>query len=247
MKKLLFLVSMLSAGHLQAAATVYTFESLTGGGANLAGQDGWVHDGGAAFVVTTDGLANGTQVAGTNGSGSSNFIKRVNDGNFSFGDLAGATSILLGFDGRFAGGGSDQIHFSLRNAANSAVSPIFGFEGNNLRIAGTFASLPAGIDPNDWVRFQMLIDMVSGTSSLSYQNITDGDSGFTAVTGLQNISTPGLNPSLWTEMLVRTGFYANSKFDNLSIEAVPEPSRALLALAGISGVLLRRRRLVTAA
>lgn len=227
----------------QAAIFTYNFENLSVG--SLGGSDNWVTEGGANYVVSTDTLANGTKVVGNVNAGGSQFVKRANDGNFSFGDLSGSDFLTLGFDGRFVGGGSDQIHFTLRNASGTAVSPVFGFEANTFKLGGSSAVLPGTINADDWVRIQMTVDMNLNTASLSYKNLTDNETSFTAVGGLQNISVASLNPTAWTEMLLRTGSYANNMVDNLSgatFDAVPEPSRALLAGLGLFGLMLRRRR-----
>ena len=239
------LLPILCLGQTARAATfTYDFENLSNGA--LGGFDNWVNEGGANYIVSTDILpGNGTQVVGNVNFGGSQFVKRTNGGSFDFGDLSGSNFLTLGFDGRFVGGGSDQIHFKLRNAANSVVSPIFGFEGDSSMLGDSDASLPGTINANDWVSIQMTVDMNLNTASLFYKNLTDGDTGFTAVAGLQNISVPVQNPSVWTEMSLRTGDYANNMVDNLYIatfDAVPEPSRAIFAALGFVGLILRRRR-----
>lgn len=234
--------------HVHAAVSIYSFENLNLG--NVAGQDGWIDspnnpDGAVSFIISTGTGADTSKVFGTAGSPASNFAWRPNDGNFSFGDLSSSPVLILGFDGQFVGNSFDQIHFNLRNTANTAASPIFGYEGNNFRIGGNFAALPGTINANDWVRMQMVMDMTLGTASLYYQNLTDSETSFTPVSGLQNVSTGTLNPAVWNEMLLRTGFNAGNKIDNLYIEtssSVPETSRALLAALGLVGLILRRRR-----
>ena len=227
----------------QAASFTYDFENLSIGA--LGGVDNWVNEGGAIYVVSTDSLANGTKVVGNINGGGSQFIKRANGGSFDFGDLSGSDFLTLGFDGRFVSGGSDQIHFNLRNATGTAASPVFGFEANTFKLGSSSAALPGTINANDWVSIQMTVDMNLNTASLSYKNLTDNETSFTAVAGLQNISVASQNPAVWTEMLLRTGSYGDSMVDNLHIatfDAVPEPSRTLLAALGLCGLMLRRRR-----
>lgn len=241
----LLLSFMLLGLHANAAIFTYNFDNLTNG--NVSGQDSWIDSpgnpsGAVSFIVSTGTGADTTKVLGTNGSTASNFAWRTNDGNFSFGNLSGSPSLILGFDGQFVSGGSDQIHFSLRNTANTAASPVFGFEGNAFRLGSSTSALPGTINASDWVRMQMAVDLNLNTASLSYKNITDGETVFTAVSGLQNINFASLNPAVWNEMVLRTGFYAGSKIDNLYIESVPEPSRALLAALGLLSLILRRRR-----
>ena len=235
-----------------AAVFTYNFESLSPGA--LSGQDNWTNSGASPFIVTTGSGFDTTQVIGTSGSPGSNYATRVNNGGFSFGSLVGVTSLTLGFDTRYVTGGNGGINnqslFYLDDGATTG-SAFFGLNGNGLVINGSGPVLPGTLGFDDWFSLRLVMDLTAnsgdGSGSLYYKNLTDGDSGYTAVSGLQNIDLnlyPLQDPTLWNRMVLRTGFYEGNKIDNLFIEtsAVPEPSRALLAALGIVGLILRRRR-----
>lgn len=90
---------------------------------------------------------------------------------------------------------------------------------------------------------------VNGTISVSMLNLTDGETAYTPVPGLQNVAL-GSSWSTWrTNMIanparagvivyVDVGALTNSEFDNFVI--VPEPASA--ALIGLGGLLMLRRR-----
>lgn len=235
---------------VHAAVFTYDFESLGFGALN--GQDNWSFlAGDSAFIVTSGSGANTTKVVGTGGSTSSNFAGRINDGNFSFGSLVGVTSLTLGFDTRYVSGGSDQALFYLNSASGSTQSAYFGLNGDAFYVNANGIALPSGVDPNDWLSLRLVMDLTAnsgdGSGSLFYKNLTDGETSYAAVTGMQDMSL-GLSiqdPTQWNRLMLRTGFYEGNKIDNLFIEtssAVPEPSRSLLAALGLCGLILRRRR-----
>jgi len=236
-----------------AAVFTYNFESLSSGA--LSGQDNWTSISGSSFIVTNGAGTNTSQVVGTGGSAGSNFAGRVNDGSFSFGSLAGVTSVTLGFDTRYVNGGtggvSNQAHFFLNNSpSGSTQSAFFGLQGNNLTINNAAFALPGGLNFDDWISLRLVMDLTAnggdGSGSLLYKNLTDGETSYSAVAGLQGINLnldPLQNPLLWDRMMLRTGFYEGNKIDNLYIEtSVPEPSRAFLVALGFAGFILRRRR-----
>jgi len=253
----LLLSFMLLSLSAHAAVFTYDFESppINSLGA-LAGQDNWSSLGGSTFIVTNGTGFNTSQVVGTGGSAGSNFAGRINDGNFSFGSLTGVTSLTLGFDTRYVSGGSggvsNQAHFYLNSSPVAFTqSAFFGLEGNNLTINNSAFALPGGLDFDDWISLRLVMDLTAnsgdGSGSLYYKNLTDGDSSYSAVSGLQGINLnldPLQDPLQWNRMMLRTGSYEGNKIDNLYIEtsSVPEPSRALLAALGFSGLILRRRR-----
>lgn len=243
---------------LHAAVFTYDFESppINSLGV-LSGQDNWSSLGGSAFIVTNGTGFNTSQVVGTGGSAGSNFAGRINDGSFTFGSLTGVTSLTLGFDTRYVNGGtggvSNQAHFYLNSSpVASTQSAFFGLEGNNLTINNSAFALPGSLNFDDWISLRLVMDLTAnggdGSGSLYYKNLTDGDTSYSAVAGLQGINLnldPLQDPLQWNRMMLRTGSYEGNKIDNLYIEtssAVPEPSRALLAMLGLCGLILRRRR-----
>ncbi|MCB1278492.1 hypothetical protein [Prosthecobacter sp.] len=253
----LILTVALALSELAASAAVFTynFESLTSGN-NLAGQDNWTGLGGDAFIVSTGSGTNTSTVVGTAGSTGSNFAGRSNDGTFSFGSLSGVTSLTLGFDTRYVDGGNGGVNnqslFYLNSSPiASTQSAFFGLNGNGLVINGSGPVLPGTLNFDDWISLQLVMDLTAnggdGSGSLFYKNLTDGDLGYSAVSGLQDINlnlTSGQDPTQWNRMMLRTGLYEGNKIDNLYIEttAAPEPSRTLLAALGICGIILRRKR-----
>lgn len=235
-------------------ATLFTYDFETQSNGNLGGQDNWVNAFGAPFSVSTGIGTDTTKVVGTAGSTSSNFATRVNDGNFSFGSLVGVTALTLGFDTRYVDGGNgginNQSHFSISSPSGSTGSPFFGLQGNNLTINNSAFTLPGSLNFDDWISLRLQMDLTAnsgnGSGTLFYKNLTDGDTGYTAVSGLQNINLnlSSQDPTQWSRMVLRTGFYEGNKIDNLFIETtpVPEPGTVLVGAACIGVTVFRRRR-----
>lgn len=240
----------------EAHGSVYVFDALSNGA--LAGQDGWTIAQGSSLVVGTGSGVDTTQIA--TAPGGVNIMTRPNDGNFSYSTITGLeTSLTIQADFRFstAGGGNpNEFAFNL-SGVGAGASPWIGYEagkGIYLRDANGGADhyqLVAGMDNNDWVRLMMVLDLTAnagdGSASVFYQNLTDGNTGFTAVSGLQNVDvnilTNGAIPTGWNAIRLdgRDGSSTVGGIDNLLV-SVPEPSRALLLLGGLMGVAMRRRR-----
>ena len=245
------LLSFMLLGLNAHAVVIYSFEGLSNG--TLDGQDNWTSPSGAPFIVSDGTGYDTSKVTGTAGSATSNFAIRANDGNFSFGSLVGVTTLTLGFDTRYVAGGNagtnNQSQFSLNSADSVTGSAAFGLNGNGLVINSSGPVLPSGLNFDDWFSLQLVMDLTAnsgdGSGSLFYKNLTDGDTGYTAVAGLQDINldlSPLQDPTQWTRMVLRTGFYEGNKIDNLYIASVPEPSCALLTALGLICLIPRRRR-----
>lgn len=271
----MFLPSAIFCAALSLATTGYSlnsvsydFESL--GNGSLTGQDNWL-----AFPPTpTDTLsiqagsgANTSKVAGTNGGrnvrnfGSSFFSGTETTAIIQFSAQPGGVHMALAADGNNNGSIGDT---------NGELSPLFGFDtSSNFFISpkaagGQFASaitstritanngVSAGL-ASDWYQVRLVIDFNAntgaGSGSLFYLNTTNGDTTFTAVSGLQNINlglnfmTAGANPAAWNAIYLRAN--GGGFIDNLSVTAIPEPATVGIVLGGFAllvGVSIRSRK-----
>jgi hypothetical protein len=106
-------------------------------------------------------------------------------------------------------------------------------------------------DANDWYQLMLVIDQSTGstnaTGTLMARNVTDGETVFSTVAGLENISlglTSSTEVSDWTAWLIRSSY--RQEIDNLYLSTnIPEPS-SVAAMLGIfallAGLILRRRK-----
>jgi hypothetical protein len=106
----------------------------------------------------------------------------------------------------------------------------------------TEALVPGGVNSGDWLRIRLTMDLSAnggaGFGDVSFKNLTQGDSSFTAVTGLQGVDLQmgGIDATLWNSLHIRSDLsQPNSRIDNLTVQ-VPEPNGWLLCVVG--GVLL---------
>jgi hypothetical protein len=98
----------------------------------------------------------------------------------------------------------------------------------------------------------MLVDLAAnggnGAGSLLIRDLTDGESAFTAVPGVQNINlqlltSPAPNPQQWDAMgvWIHSGFGGNGAVDNIAY-SVPEPASLAVTIACAAPLLMRQRR-----
>ncbi len=267
-----------SAMARSAAAAVYTFEGLSAG--TLAGQDNWAKSGPTynGGLVTTGAGVNGTKVAAgsseTN-SATETAVGRVNDGNWSYPLDFNDTSYALQVDTRYGG----STYWTFGYDANSNGSIAYGsgeiagllFVGSsvigaNVTGAWTFdSSLPATTNAGDWLRVAWVTDWTTGTygtMSVYMKNLTDGETDFQPIAGLQGLDINGLDWGTWranaTGDASKAGLFNlvdnadafatfglnfnNTQFDNITVGHFVLPEPASLSLLGIGGVLLLRRR-----
>jgi hypothetical protein len=163
-------------------------------------------------------------------------------------DLTSEWGPLFGMWRQGSGLGTD-LYFYVRRAgaganlwSTSAVKNILGSDA----VSG------------DWLRLQLVANFTanggSGSATLYWEDLTRGDSSFTAVAGLTNINL-GLTssiaaPSKWNALLTRLDSTSEDNgvaFDNLdpNVNApVPEPSMSALMIvaAGLAVCAWRKRK-----
>ena len=251
--KLQSIVCVVAMGLLYAAscpADTYDFEGLAL--ADLVGQDNWTGDVGETAVGTGTGYNTTKTVANSVTSGSCT-LTRTNDASFSFPAFEDdSTHAVMEFDAKFVYGAKGGINFWV--GSSSGESPKFGFAGIGpnppgfyIREAGNGAEHGAtvsGIDADDWLRLQLVMNFTANTGTFFYKNLTDGDVSFTQVASLTDIPLNiTSSPSGWDEMKVYFapgGLAAGvMQIDNLVLKVVPPPANTYhfegLALADLVG------------
>ena len=255
------LIGALVLGPAPARASTYTFEGLSTG--ILQGQDNWTTNGQGTVsgVNVTAPLGSGNPSSrAVEGDTTVLLYQRVNNGNFAIPALGAGRHGIFQIDSRLStdtlaystfGVGHDlnndgfvvvsELGFRLgTETGNAGVITVARHVGDELN--ATFASL--GIGNQDWVRVRMDVDFDAfggnAAGSVSYQDLTLGQTTFTPVSGLQNIFlglTLAPAVSTWDALVVDLRNAAQG--DNLLVDSVPEPSTLLLLLGG--GWLVWRR------
>ncbi|MEM1184226.1 MAG: glycosyl hydrolase family 28-related protein [Planctomycetota bacterium] len=181
-------------------------------GAALIGQDNWVFErdftetDGNNVRLETEPTPAGPVLAAVSTNGYDSVISRQNTGGFGFvPHRATQTEASISFEGRagISGGSSGNAYLILNNTSgNDGIQ--FGMSASQFLIRGgqfsgvlqTFASIPSGwYSRGEWFRIELRIDFTAnggeGAGSLFFLNLTDGDTEYRAVPGLQNVPFEG--------------------------------------------------------
>ena len=244
-----FSVAVLAPTSASASTTEtdYTFENLSQTG-TLSGQDNWQTLTSASATVTTPG-GSGDPSANAASSGPRDPLERTNDGNFAFPTIPATGPAVFQADLRLTGTDvNSQSGFGL---AEFGVGVGFRYYTYGTRQfdflrndnSHVLVSFPSRIGTDDWLRLQLAVDMGANTASMFYEDLTLGDTSFSPIAGMQNMTfrSGGVGgtplPATWNAMWLDI---AQGQADNLVV-AIPEPaSLGLLAAGGM--MLLRRRR-----
>jgi hypothetical protein len=254
-----------------AQASLYTFENLNLG-ADLVGQDNWTYLTGTtspsnqAKVLVGTGF-NTSKVASPF-SGDMQ-LGRENNGSFSIPTFTGTEKIYYQAD--FQYGTQLNVMTLVKDTESPAYvvdsfAPWIGFSATgsgptfamnfNYRSFGTapppqlhipVASVAPEIQTGDWVTLRLELDLPgnggNGTASAFYKDLTLGQTSFTPIPGIQNLSgnLSGYAAPVrysWDEMFIRGGISnGNNCFDNIEVNAIiPEPSSMLLIAIGAIGL-----------
>lgn len=245
-------------------AATYTFESLTSATA-LVGQDNWTNAsntpaGNPSVIEAGLGVNTSQLVRYQTSTQNSSHLQRQNNVDFAFPTYAGTeTNAVFEFDLYYVTASNNETTFAViqngqQLAAGSNVSPFFGlstsggqrFSFRKARFGAiTNANIGSAAVANDWLRLRMELDFTAnagqGSASVFYQNLTNGDAGFTPIAGLQNLNA-GLTGGVsnWDTLYLRLdGTSTEKRADNLTV--VPEPSGAILIVCGC--IICAARRL----
>lgn len=219
---------------------VYDFEALAEG--NINGQDNWVEPVTNATVTTDTTPENGTKVVRpvsiVQGQAGETEISRVNDVNFSFEGFTGDTGQIqfdiTGDDNGIFALGQDLSGDGMLTAEDDEIGIPFGFwerqlavfRANSLNIRAGNVAVADGEESTDWYRVRLSIDFTAnggdGAGSLSYLNLTNGETEFKAPPELQDLDlrilTNGApDPAAWDSMFLLLRIDASNipKADNL--------------------------------
>jgi len=232
------MVAVLGATAASQAVVLYStgFESFTNG--NLNGQGGWITDPGYDVVNT---LAH-------TGSKSAKFDTGPASGSnwgwwdpLSYNPVSNANKTLVS---------TVWIHY---NEDNSTLNSIFGLDlysptvtrvalgqisadGSVSGAVGTgslttFAGLTA--NKNQWNKLVMTMNYTSGTMSIALNGVTSA-----TTLSLASVATTVVDDA---DLISRATGFEVGHFDDLNIEAVPEPA-TMTALALGAAAMLRRRK-----
>lgn len=268
MKKLTISL-LLTALSSFAQTTPYSFESISLG--SLAGNDGWVHSPvfGNTIQVTAGTGFDTTRVLTTTAY---SIVSRPADSSLSAASNSGFLRLQADYT-PLTPGSNDVFWFGVGVDANSdgkidpasemqlGIAEYLGFiyvtrKGDitsNFPDTGTslvgFLSSGMG-SAGDWIRLRADFDFVSGggvgTYSVSYENLTRGDTSFTSIISGASLSatTRGITPASLNGVFV--GLQSQNQADNLlttTTSAIPEPSTyaAIFGLIALGLAEYRKR------
>ncbi len=191
----------------------------------LIGQDGWEMardfseiDGENTFFQIEAGYPGGAVQAAVNRNGRDSIITRQNDDRYAFTPhSAGDADARIRFDARAGviSGPSGNVFLIVNNTASLSEGIQFGMTPTTFQIRGGYfsnvlnesVSIPSGwYSRGEWARLELRIDFTAnggdGAASLYFLNLSDGDTEFRAVPGLQSIPFQGevVYPETWDEI-----------------------------------------------
>ena len=271
------LTALIAAGFSPVSAQVpeiYDFESLPIHNF-IDGEDNWVDKPGQGDgVIWLDEAGNDTQIARPLPTVAFNedvFLARANDSSFSFPafnsssdnavirfELNGEHIALFGLGHDLDGDGIlEEDPFG--NGSGGELGPVFGDDDRNFFVREasfgqtTTAPFGGGNSYDDWYRMELRIDFTAnggeGSGSLFYLNISDGETEFQPVNGLQDLNLQlgrlhaDAGPGSWDTMWLQLRSYGSSRaaaVDNLVPNATPgavETVSAEMACLPDTGIL----------
>jgi hypothetical protein len=189
---------------------------------SLVGQDNWIFsrdfsdiDGENVFYQLDTSYPGGPVPAAINRNGRDSIIVRQNDDGWAFTPLRhDDPAAVIRFDARAGlnGGGSGNVYLIVNNSDGRSEGIQFGMTNSIFLIRGgqfsnelnESVSIPSGwYTRGDWARLELRIDFTAnagdGEASLFFMNLTDGDTEFRAVPGLQGVPFQGevVYPETW--------------------------------------------------
>ena len=160
---------------------------------------------------------NGTRALTSATSGSDARVQRRNNWGWHF----------IPFQGNETNG---TIEFDMKDKAALGVGGIgdsikFGIGFNGFYLADAVsvnASLPSTVASTDWLRLRLVIDFTAntgqGSASLFYRNLTDGETAFTPVAGIQNINLSNKVRQAYTwDSVTANVFSTTSRIDHILV------------------------------
>jgi hypothetical protein len=231
-------------------ASVYDFENLVNGVLEGRDGWVEAPGSGVVVIRQDDTLVNGTQVAQPDVgvlSGTPGDVTRVNDDGFRFSPFFGTESqVVLEADltAEAATGfalGADLNSDGVLAAADGELGPTFGALRNDQAGVEQFGILAAnlsavylaplnsgertGNEDDHWYRMQLRMDLTanggSGSGSLYYMNLTNGDTTFQPVSELQNVDlllgamAPEAGPASWNAMRIVMQFEGSQSIPHM--------------------------------
>lgn len=210
--------------------TVYTysFEGLTAGGANLAGQDNWVLKSGTACKVYTPGVNGTIEASAPTGGSAIGEVYRANNGIWSY--AVGATdTFTLQWIGRTQNLRANEVGFV---TSSGAVIFKVGNDGASWKFTpatgaattSTAAPVLTGAFWSTAYTFVLVVDMAAngGNGSASF-SVKLNSGTLTPVTGMQNMNLSLLTAGRTTADMA--GLYLRGKdqarFDDIVITVAP--------------------------
>ena len=208
--------------------TAYAFDFGGTTGVALIGQDGWefgrdftLTDGQNVLLQIEPGHPEGPVLAAVSQNNYDSVITRQNDGAFAYTPHAhDDVAARVRFDCRAGtnGGPSGNAYLILNNAEGLSEGVQFGMNSSSFLIRGgrfgsalnESVSIPSGwYSRGEWARLELRINFPfnsgEGEASLFFMNLSDGDTEFTAVPGMQSVPFAGevAYPETWDRIEFR--------------------------------------------